>query len=63
MEYFPKFVQEKSYLESIIINDSTINFEDDAENYERVSGIKHLDLSYNNIDSLPDKLKKISLME
>ena len=42
-----------------LMNDSTITFEENAENYERISAVKNLDLSYNSIDRIPDKLKKI----
>jgi Leucine-rich repeat (LRR) protein len=59
MEYYPKFLPEKSMLDHITINDSIVIFEDSAEKYERLSKLTYLDLSYNNIEKLSDKFKKI----
>jgi Leucine-rich repeat (LRR) protein len=59
MEFFPKFVAEKSNLDHITINDSIVMFEDNPENYERLSKLTYLDLSYNDIEKLSDKFKKI----
>jgi len=55
--------QDKSFLESLSINDSNIIFEENSENYERISKIKYLDLGFNNLDYIPDKFKKISCLE
>ena len=63
MEYYPKMNQDKSFLENLSVNDSSIIFEENTENYERISKIKYLDLSFNNLDYLSDKMKKISCLE
>jgi Leucine-rich repeat (LRR) protein len=59
MEYFPKFVPEKSNLDHITINDSIVIFEESPEKYDRLSKLTYLDLSYNNIEKLSDKFKKV----
>jgi hypothetical protein len=63
LEYYPKMNHDKSFLESLSINDSNIIFEENSENYERISKIKYLDLSFNSLDFIPDKLKKLSCLE
>lgn len=57
--YFPKFKPVESTLTSITINDSNILFNESQEFYFKLKNVTYLDLSYNNIDSLPNLLNKL----
>lgn len=58
MQYFPKYVPEGSKLENLTINDSQIRFEPN-ENYSKLKSLVYLDLSFNNIDTIPNEFRII----
>lgn len=61
--YFPKYNLDNSTIEKITINESEIVFRDNFEDYNRIKSIIGLDLSYNNIISIPIHFKRFYNIE
>lgn len=61
--YFPKFRPTDSELTHITINDSEVLFEEVQEPYNRLRKVIEIDLSYNNIEFIPQFFKKFILLQ
>jgi hypothetical protein len=59
MQYFPKFKPEDSKLKSIVINDSVVILEEAQDYYDKLDDLEHLDLSFNQIETIPEKFRRI----
>ena len=59
MQYYPRYQPEGSKLENLIINDSVIRFDNIPENYKKLRNLAVLDLSFNNLDSIPNEFRAL----